>query len=143
MKSEFSQSNRSPFGTAVAIPFLSPLLMIHAGDVLAWLSRGWGFPVRGRLGNVGGIVRTAESAVFGPVGGTAFLVVPFLTAVAVLRRRADWRLLVLAAAVPLFYILLGHETYNYFMARFLLVPAALVAPLRTVRPHFRVGLCSS
>jgi hypothetical protein len=116
-------------GTAIALPFLSPLLMIHAGDGIASLARGWGFPVRGRGGNVGGVVRDAQNAVFGPVGATVFLGTPFVTLAAVARRRADWRHLVLAAAVPLFYILLGHEIYNYFMTRFLLVPAALVAPL--------------
>jgi hypothetical protein len=114
---------------AIAIPFVSPLLMLHAGDGIASLARSWGFPVRGHGGNVGGVVRTAQGAVFGPVGATVFLGIPFVTVVFFLRRRADWRQLVLAAAVPLFYILLGHEIYNYFMTRFLLVPAALVAPL--------------
>ena len=33
--------------------------MIHAGDVLAWLARSWGFP-RGSGGNVGGVVRNAQ-----------------------------------------------------------------------------------
>ena len=116
-------------GTAIAVPFLSPLLMIHAGDGIASLARSWGFPVRGPAGNVGDIARNAQSAVFGPVGAMAFLGIPFVTLAAFVRRRADWRYLVLAAAVPLFYILLGHEIYNYFMTRFLLVPAALVAPL--------------
>ena len=116
-------------GMAIAVPFLSPLLMIHAGDGIAALARSWGFPVRGHGGNVGGVVRTAQGAVFGPVGAVAFLGIPFLTLAAYVRRRADWRHLVLAAAVPVFYILLGHEIYNYFMTRFLLVPAALVAPL--------------
>ena len=116
-------------GVAVASPFLSPLLIIHAGDVLAWLGREWGFPVRGRGGNLGGVVRNAQNAVFGPVGAMAFVGIPFVALAAFARRRADWRHLVLAAAVPLFYILLGHGIYNYFMTRFLLVPAALVAPL--------------
>jgi hypothetical protein len=116
-------------GTAIAVPFLSPLLMVHAADGIASLARSWGFPVRGHGGNVGGVVRSAQGAVFGPVGATAFLGIPFITLAAFVRRRADWSHLVLAAAVPLFYILLGHEIYNYFMTRFLLVPAALVAPL--------------
>jgi hypothetical protein len=116
-------------GTGIALPFLSPLLMIHAGDGIASLARSWGFPVRGPGGNVGGVVRTAQGAVFGPVGAIAFLGIPFVALAAFARRRADWRHIVLSAAVPLFYILLGHEIYNYFMTRFLLVPAALVAPL--------------
>ena len=116
-------------GTAIAAPFFSPLLMIHAGDGIASLARGWGFPVRGHGGNVGGVVRTAQGAVFGPVGAMAFLGIPFVTLAAFVARRVGWRHLVLVAAVPLFYVLLGHEIYNYFMTRFLLVPAALVAPL--------------
>jgi hypothetical protein len=116
-------------GAAIAVPFLSPLLMIRAGDGVASLARSWGFPVRGHGGNVGDVVRNAQGAVFGPVGATVFLGAPFVTLAAFVRRRVDWRHLVLAAAVPLFYILLGHEIYNYFMTRFLLVPAALVAPL--------------
>jgi hypothetical protein len=66
---------------------------------------------------------------FGPVGTVVFLGVPLVTLVAYLRRRADLRQLVIAAAVPLFYVLLAQETFNYYMTRFLIVPAALTAPL--------------
>jgi hypothetical protein len=85
--------------------------------------------VRGAGGNVGGLNRSAQNAAFGPVGAVVFLGIPFVTAAAFLLRRADWRQLVIAMAVPLFYVLLGHETFNFFMTRFLIVPAALVAPL--------------
>jgi Glycosyltransferase family 87 len=113
----------------VALPFLSPLLVLRAGDVVAWLSRSGGFPVRGGLGNIGDVNRTVSGSAFGPVGAVVFLGVPLVTLVAFARRRASVRELVLAAAVPLFYVLLAQETFNYFMTRFLIVPAALVAPL--------------
>ena len=113
----------------VALPFLSPLLVLRAGDVIAWLARSGGFPVRGGLGNIGDLNRTVSGSAFGPVGAVVFLGVPVVTLVAFARRRASLRELVLAAAVPLFYVLLAQETFNYFMTRFLIVPAALVAPL--------------
>jgi hypothetical protein len=114
---------------SVAVPFVSPLLVIHGSDLVAWLTREWGFPVRGHGGNVGVLNRAIPEAAFGALGAVLFLGVPLVTAVAFALRRADVRQLSLAASVPLFYVLLGHETFNYFMTRFLIVPAALVAPL--------------
>jgi hypothetical protein len=114
---------------AVAIPFVAPLLVIRGSDALAWLTRSWGFPVRGSGGNVGILNRSVGGAAFGALGAVLFLGVPLVTAVAFAARRADLRQLALAAAAPLFYALLGHETFNYFMTRFLIVPAVLVAPL--------------
>jgi hypothetical protein len=114
---------------AVALPFVAPLVVIHLGDVVAWFARSRGFPVRGPLGNVGGLNRTALGSAFGPVGAVVFLGVPLVTLAAYVRRRADVRQLLLAASVPLFYALLAQETFNFFMTRFLLVPAALTAPL--------------
>lgn len=116
-------------GAAVAAPLLAPLLMVHGGGLVAWLARSWGFPIRGHLGNIGGLNRTVQNSAFGPVGALAFLGAPLVTAAAWFLRRADRRQLAIAASVPLFYLLLGHETFNYFMTRFLIVPAALVAPL--------------
>jgi hypothetical protein len=113
----------------VALPFVSPLLVLHLGDLVAWIARNGGYPVRGRLGNIGDANRTVAFSAFGPVGAIVFLGVPLLTLAAYARRRADARHLVLAAAVPLFYVLLAQETFNYFMTRFLVVPAALTAPL--------------
>jgi 4-amino-4-deoxy-L-arabinose transferase-like glycosyltransferase len=113
----------------VAAPFVSPIVVLHAGDVVASLARSGGFPVRGGLGNIGDLNRTVSGSAFGPVGAVVFLGVPLVTLVAFLRHRAALRELVLAAAVPLFYVLLAQETFNYFMTRFLIVPAALTAPL--------------
>ena len=114
---------------AVLLPLVSPLVVTHVGDEVASLSRSGGFPVRGPLGNVGGLNRTVLGSAFGPVGAVVFLGVPLITLVAWVRRRADLRQLALAVAVPLFYVLLAQETFNFFMTRFLLVPAALTAPL--------------
>lgn len=125
---------RSPPGAAlaaaaVALPFVSPLIAVHLGAAIASLARSGGFPVRGPLGNVGGLNRTVPGSTFGPVGAVVFLGVPLVTLAAYVRRRAALVELVLAAAVPLFYVLLAQEKFNYFMPRFLLVPAALTAPL--------------
>jgi 4-amino-4-deoxy-L-arabinose transferase-like glycosyltransferase len=113
----------------VALPFVSPLVVLHAGGVVAWLARSGGFPVRGALGNIGDVNRSVSGSAFGPVGAVVFLGVPLVTLVAFVMRRASLHELVLAAAVPLFYVLLAQETFNYFMTRFLIVPAALTAPL--------------
>jgi Glycosyltransferase family 87 len=113
----------------VALPFVSPIVVMRAGDIVASLARSGGFPVRGGLGNIGDLNRTVSGSAFGPVGAVVFLGVPLVTLVAFLRHRAALRELVLAAAVPLFYVLLAQETFNYFMTRFLIVPAALTAPL--------------
>jgi hypothetical protein len=135
---------RSPVGAllaaaAVALPFVSPLIVVHLGDAIASLARSGGFPIRGPLGNVGGLNRTVPSSAFGPVGAVVFLGVPLVTLAAFVRRRASLDQLVLAAAVPLFYVLLAQEKFNYFMPRFLLVPAALAAPLSARLLGTRVG----
>jgi hypothetical protein len=116
-------------GGRVAVPFLAPLLLIGAGGVVAWLARQYGSPLRGGLGNVGNLNRAVGGAVFGPVGAVVFLGVPILTLVEYVRRRVDARHVALASAVPLFYLLVSLTTFNYFLTRFLLVPAALTAPL--------------
>jgi hypothetical protein len=116
-------------GTLVALPFVSPLIAIHLGHAVAGLAASGGFPVRGRLGNIGELNRTVLFSAFGPVGTVVFLGVPLVTFAAYVTRRADARQLLLAAAVPLFYALLAQETFNYYMTRFLIVPAALTAPL--------------
>src|SRR5205823_4316867 len=63
----------------VALPFLSPLVVIHLGDLVASLARSGGFPVRGPLGNVGGLNRTVLGSAFGPLGAVVFLGVPLVT----------------------------------------------------------------
>ena len=116
-------------GASVAAPFLASLLVIGVGAILASLSKRWGFPIRGPTGNLGSLNRNASLAVFGPVGALALLTVPFLTAAAYLRRRADMRHVALALSLPLFLVLLSRVDYNWWLPRFLLVPAALTAPV--------------
>jgi hypothetical protein len=103
--------------------------MLGAAGVVAWLAREYGSPLRGHLGNVGNVNRAISSSVFGPVGAVVFLGVPLLTLAAYARRRVDARHLALASAMPLFFLLLSFATFNYFLTRFLLVPAVLTAPL--------------
>src|SRR5262249_21946702 len=63
---------------AVALPFLSPLLVLRAGDVVARLARSGGFPVRGELGNIGDLNRTVSGSAFGPVGAVVLVGVPLV-----------------------------------------------------------------
>ena len=117
---------------AVAIPFLAPLIVIGGAGVLAYITRWWGFPVRGRGGIVGDITRVANEdlSAFGPLGAVALLTVIVASLVAFVRRRADARQFALALALPSFLVFLSLEArWNEFLTRFLLVPAVLAAPL--------------
>jgi hypothetical protein len=72
-----------------------------------------------------------DLSAFGVIGGPALLLVS-LTMLA-RRRHIDRNRLVIAAAFPLFIVLLALTSkYNLWLARFLLVPAALGAPLLAV-----------
>jgi hypothetical protein len=113
----------------VAVPFFSPLLVTKAGDVVAFFARDWGFPVRGPGGNVGGLNRSIDGSAFGPVGAVVLIGVPLVTMVAYVSRRVDVRHLALAFAFPLFLVGLSESQFNFYLPRFLLVPAALSAPL--------------
>ena len=113
----------------VALPLVAAWLVIRGGDAIAYLARSLGFPVRGPLGNVGALNRVIDGSTFGPVGAVVLVAIPFVTLAAYARRRADLRHLALACAFPLFLLLLAQATYNWFLTRFLLVPAVLTAPL--------------
>jgi hypothetical protein len=65
------------------------------------------------------------------IGGPALLLVSL--AVLARRRRTDPARVILAAALPIFVVLLALTSkYNLWLSRFLLVPAALAAPLLAV-----------
>lgn len=113
----------------VALPLVAAWVVVRAGNGIAYLARSWGFPVRGHLGNVGPLNRVIESSAFGPLGAVVLLVIPVVGIVAFARRRGDARHLALACAFPLFLILLAQAKYNWFLTRFLLVPAVVSAPL--------------
>jgi hypothetical protein len=116
-------------GAAVAVPFFAPLIVIGASGVVAWIARDLGFPVRGHLGNVGTLNRSVTGGAFGPVGAVLLIAVPLVTVCAFALRRADARRLALALALPVFFFFLSQAQYNWFLTRFLLIPAALTAPL--------------
>jgi hypothetical protein len=119
-------------GWRAAVPLLAPLLVVLAGTLVAWGSRRWGHPVRGKYGNLGGMNRTASEdySAFGPIGIVAVLGVSLLTIWDAARRRADLRQLALALAFPVFVALVSlYLVFNIFVTRFLLVPVALTAPL--------------
>jgi hypothetical protein len=68
---------------------------------------------------------------FGVIGGPALLLVSLVLLAR--RRVSDPRRLILAAALPMFIVLLALTSkYNLWLSRFLLVPAALAAPLLAV-----------
>jgi hypothetical protein len=119
-------------GWRAAMPLLAPLLVVLAGTLVAWGSRQWGHPVRGRGGVLGNMSRTANEdySAFGPIGIVAIMAVSALTAWDAARRRADLRQLALALAFPVFFALVSlYLVFNVFVTRFLLVPVALTAPL--------------
>ena len=119
-------------GARVVIPFVSPLIVIGGGGILAWVTRRLGYPIRGSGGVVGPLTRTVNSGIsaFGPLGAVALFGVAVLTLVAYLTRRCDARQLVLALSLPVFLVLLALQSkWNAFLPRFFLVPVALTAPL--------------
>lgn len=71
-----------------------------------------------------------DFSAFGPLGGLVLVTAVALTAVAAARRRADTRRLALAAALPLFIVILALTSKdNPWLSRFLIVPVALTVPL--------------
>jgi len=126
----------------VAVPFLAPWLVIRGGDAIAFVSRSWGFPVRGSGGNVGGIARVIDVSAFGPIGAVLLLAAPFAALAVFVRRRDDPRRIVFAAALPVFLVLLAQAKYNWYLTRFLLIPAALTAPLFAIFLRSRVVIAA-
>jgi hypothetical protein len=116
----------------VGLPLVSALLVVWLGGAFAWLARRWGYPIRGPGGVVGPMTRTVNEDIsaFGPLGAVLLLALPVLGMVAYVRGWARAQALALAAAVPTFVFLLVLEAkWNEFLARFLLVPVVLAAPL--------------
>jgi hypothetical protein len=71
-----------------------------------------------------------DFAFFGALGAALILPVAVANVVAFVRRRADFRRLVLACAIPLFALeLAAVYEYNDWIGRFMLVPVALSVPL--------------
>jgi hypothetical protein len=119
----------------VILPFAAALLVVWAGGALAWLAREWGYPIRGPGGVIGPLTRTVNEDIsaFGPVGAVLLAGLPVLGVVAYARGWARSQALALAAAVPVFTVLLVLQVqWNEFLPRFLLVPVVLAAPLLAV-----------
>ena len=125
-------------GAEVAVPFVAPFLVILAAAVVAGATSRLGTPVRGpngsysRLGFFGGLNNTADEdgSAFGPLGAVALWGLPVLAVPFALRRRVSARWFVLAASLPLFLLLLALQVkFNPWFSRFLIIPAALTAPL--------------
>jgi hypothetical protein len=92
------------------------------------LCRHAGVPLGGNVG-VNRLVIDDTSA-FGPIGGVVLLGVPLVIACAYVLHRVDVRHLALALALPVFLALFALQAlWNPWVARFLIVPAALTAPL--------------
>jgi hypothetical protein len=124
-----------------SLPFFSPLLVIGGSEAFGGLMRLVGLPVR-VSGFAGGLNRKANEdySAFGPVGTVALLGLPWVVLGAALVRRAGRTKLLLAFSLPVFVLLLGLEaSYNPFLTRFALVPAALSAPLLAVFFSSRAG----
>jgi hypothetical protein len=125
-------------GAEILLPFLAPCLVILAAALVAEGTRRLGAPVRGpggsysALGFLGGLNNTADddASAFGPLGAVALWGLPILAGALVLRRRVEARWVVLAAALPTFLVLLALQVkFNPWFSRFLIIPAALTAPL--------------
>ncbi len=119
-------------GATVAVPFVSPALVIVGGAALAFATRRLGTPVRGPGGTYGELNNNGseDATAFGPIGGIVLLVVPVIVAAAYFARRVDIRQLALACALPTFVILLSLESrFDPWLPRFLILPVALTAPL--------------
>lgn len=116
----------------VAVPFIAPALMIVGGTILAFITRRLGAPVRGPGGTYGELNNSGseDATAFGPIGGVLLLTIPVVTAGAYVARKVDLRQLALACALPSFLILVSVETkFDPWLPRFLILPAALAAPL--------------
>lgn len=113
---------------AVAIPLLAPALVLGIAPVLAWITRIAHVPVHDAVYGFA-LNRDAneDHSAFGAIGALVLIGAPILAFSA---RRRDHRQLALALALPSFLILVGfYAKYNIWLTRFLLVPAALTAPL--------------
>ena len=100
---------------AVALPLLAPALVLAMTHIPA--------------GDPPFVERSANEdyAAFGPLGTLALIVAPIAT---LFGARRDRRQLALALALPSYLVLLAlYAKYNIWITRFLIVPAALTAPL--------------
>jgi hypothetical protein len=121
-------ARRRGAAASVAVPLVTPALVLGLAPVIAWITRLIHIPAQDPIFGFS-LNRDASEdfSAFGPLGALALISVPILVAVAY---RADRRQLALAVALPSYLILLGlYAQYNIWVVRFMIVPAALAAPL--------------
>jgi hypothetical protein len=136
-------TRKLPRAAAVALPFAAPLLVVGGAGTLAFVARRWGFPLRGP----DGVITTFDQVLnaqytrisnedwnaFGPLGIVALVGACAFSIGAYVARRVDVRHAALATALPISLVLMALETtWNPFLVRFFLVPAAVSAPLLAV-----------
>ena len=121
----------------VAVVLASPLLVLGAAPVVAWIAHGIHQPVKDPVYGFS-INRAANEdfSAFGAIGALAVLCVPIFT---LLRERGDRRRVALALAFPSYLLLLGlYAKYNIWLTRFMIVPLVLAAPLFCVLVRSRL-----
>ena len=148
------RSSASPRSTAVtvlaaAFPFLAPRLIPVFAHGLHVLAGAVSLPVTAPASTGGAFFWGIDYGVNEDLSSVGALVGPLLLVASVvgiiqgLRGRVDRPMLVSAAALPLFVVLLALESkYNPWLSRFLLVPAALTAPLLAGLARWRVGIAA-
>lgn len=110
---------------ATALPLLAPMLVLALALLAREFARAFDVPV----GSVSARVSEDFSA-FGVLGGLVLVSASLYTIRSAKKQQRDMRFLALALALPVFLLLLALTSkYNPFLSRFLLVPAALTAPL--------------
>ena len=131
---------------AIGVPFAAPALtlgfaaLVRAFTGLVQLPVNQGVAFLGQdflfapsAGFSWGINRVSQEDIagFGPIGGLMLIAVSAGALLTVAVRRADARYAALGLALPLFLLGLGASSasYNPFLARFVIVPAALTVPL--------------
>ena len=126
---------------AVAVPLLSPALVLGVAPVIAWITGVLHIPVHDPAHGFSINRDTSEDfSAFGPVAALALIGAPVL---AVTAHRADRRRLALALTLPSYVLLLGlYAKYNIWITRFMIVPAALSAPLFGHLLRSRAAVCA-
>jgi hypothetical protein len=122
---------------AVAVPLLAPRLIPVVAHGMKIVGQGVRLPITDPATTGGTFFwgvdfgSSEDLSSFGVIGGPALLLVSL--AVLARRRRGDRARMIFAAAFPMFIVLLALTSkYNPWLSRFLLVPAALAAPLLAV-----------
>jgi hypothetical protein len=128
---------------AAAVPLLVPRLIPIVGHGVKIVGEGLRLPVADPATTGGQFFwgidfgASEDLSAFGTIGGPALLLISL--AVLVRRRRTDTARVVIAVALPMFVVLLALTSrYNPWLSRFLLVPAALAAPLLAVLARRRL-----